>query len=174
MRRKNDAYYSAQWMTDRLLDHVHIGGRVLEPCCGRNDIAFPLMRAGLAVDTNDLDELVIASTHGDYLARVFLTSTGERYDWVVTNPPFKDAMAFLKKALQESTCGAALQLRLTFLEPTKDRVEFLRLFPPTTVIVLPRYSFTGDGKSDSVTTAWMVWDKRPPYTQKLVIAPRIT
>jgi hypothetical protein len=161
-------------MTDRLLEHVQITGRVLEPCSGKHDIASPLIRAGLAVDTNDIDPQVFATTNIDYLSQVFLTSTNERYDWVVTNPPFKNAMAMLRKALRESNCGAAFQLRLSFLEPTEDRVDFLRQFPPTTVIVLPRYSFTGDGKSDSVTTAWMVWDKRPPYTQKIVITPRIT
>jgi hypothetical protein len=26
---------------------------------------------------------------------------------------------------------------------------------------MPRYSFTGNGKSDSVTTAWMIWSRIP-------------
>lgn len=171
MRRKHDAYYSAQWMADRLLEHVQITGRVLEPCCGKNDIAFPLMRAGLVVDTNDIDQSLIASYHHDYLAHDF---TYYGADWIITNPPFKSAMEMLIKAYREARQGVAFQLRLSFLEPTQDRVAFLTTHPPTALIVLPRYSFTGDGKSDSVTTAWLVWDKTTPHTQQIVITPRIT
>jgi hypothetical protein len=27
------------------------------------------------------------------------------------------------------------------------------------MLILPRISFTGDGKTDSVTVAWVIWDK---------------
>jgi hypothetical protein len=56
-----------------------------------------------------------------------------------------------------------LLLRLSFLEPTFERQDLLIDNPPDAMIVLPRYSFTGDGKSDSVTCAWMVWGEDIPY-----------
>lgn len=49
-------------------------------------------------------------------------------------------------------------LRVSFLEPCNDRAEFLAAHPPR-LFVLPRISFTGDGKTDNVTCAWYVWDK---------------
>jgi hypothetical protein len=48
-------------------------------------------------------------------------------------------------------------LRLSYLEPCNNRAEFLSVNPPS-LIVLPRISFTGDGKTDNVTCAWFVWD----------------
>lgn len=56
--------------------------------------------------------------------------------------------------------GVAMLLRLSYLEPTKDRGHWLNDHPPTQMIVLPRISFTGDGKTDSVTCAWMIWHKQ--------------
>lgn len=39
--------------------------------------------------------------------------------------------------------------------------------------IMPRVSFTGDGKTDSSTCAWMVWDQRTGR-QKIDIVPRST
>ena len=54
-------------------------------------------------------------------------------------------------------------LRLTFLEPTVARAELLQQLAPflSDVIVFgqPRPSFTDDRRTDSVTTAWLVWQK---------------
>jgi len=54
----------------------------------------------------------------------------------------------------------AMLLRLSFLEPTakvNPRGPWLAECPPSRLIVLPRCSYTGDGRTDSVTTAWMIW-----------------
>lgn len=78
-------------------------------------------------------------------------------DWVVTNPPFAAAMPILQYAVAHARVGVALYLRLSFLEPTRACGPWLEAHPPTRVLVLPRHSFSGDGKTDSVTGAWMVW-----------------
>jgi hypothetical protein len=53
--------------------------------------------------------------------------------------------------------------RLSFVEGTKTgaypRGEWLQAHPRQLQIALERYSFTGDGKSDSATTEWLVWSK---------------
>jgi hypothetical protein len=57
-----------------------------------------------------------------------------------------------------------MMLRLSFKEPTEHknpRGPFLETNPLTRELVMPRYSFTGDGKTDSITTAWMIWAKEP-------------
>ncbi len=43
------------------------------------------------------------------------------------------------------------------LEPCEGRGAWLAAHPPQALIVLPRMSFTGEGKTDSVTCAWVVW-----------------
>ena len=52
--------------------------------------------------------------------------------------------------------NVALLLRLSFLEGTRKRT-WLRIDPPKLVIVLPRISFTGDGRHDLVVPAWFLW-----------------
>lgn len=165
-RRKNDAYYTPSWAVDELLNHVSISCTVLEPCSGDGAISNRLIEHGLSVDTNDINPSVDASTHLDYLSSAF-----SKRDWIVTNPPFSDAFEFLKLSLNGSYVGVAMLLRLSFLEPTYDRGEFLSKVPPNYVIVLPRISFTGDGKTDSVTTAWMVW-VHGMKEQRVIIVPK--
>ena len=50
----------------------------------------------------------------------------------------------------------------------EGRGAWLAAYPPTTLIVLPRISFTGDGNTDSATCAWFVWD-RDAASQRIVV-----
>jgi hypothetical protein len=59
-------------------------------------------------------------------------------------------------------------LRLSYLEPVRNRGAWLAAHPPTGLIVLPRISFTGDGQTDTVTCAWMVWDKLARGTIRVI------
>ena len=156
-RRELDAYFTAPWMTRTLLREHHIAGRVLEPCAGDGSIANVLRDTDLEVDTNDIDPNRPADTHCDAAEMFF----GE-YDWIVTNPPYQMPLCLniVLNTLQQARVGVAMLLRLSFLEPTRARAPFWKQYPLSRLLVLPRYSFTGDGKSDSVTTAWFVWDKR--------------
>ena len=85
-------------------------------------------------------------------------------DWVITNPPFNLAYPMLLKSLLNVRVGVAFLLRLSFVEPTNERGDWLEKNPPTGRITLPRYSFTGDGRSDSVTAEWMIWYKHRSHT----------
>ena len=60
-------------------------------------------------------------------------------------------------------------LRLSWLEPCNDRAQIFRADPPVRLIILPRISFRGPGgrgkgRTDSVTSAWMVWGVAPGIT----------
>ena len=156
-RRKNDTYYTPELATRSLLGIVSINSynSVLEPCSGTGGISNVLTDRFTRVSTNDIDDSVDAGIHVDYLS--VPVGWFPKYDWVITNPPFSLAIDFLKKAREETRVGVAMLLRLSFLEPTRDRGYYLSNNQPNHVIVLPRISFTGDSKTDSVTTAWMVW-----------------
>jgi hypothetical protein len=116
--------------------------------------------------TNDIDPNVQADQYKDATDPEFWTSL--KPDWVVSNPPFLCCHPIIVGAFSAARRGVAMLLRLSYLEPCKDRAGFLSQHPPS-LIVLPRISFTEDGKCDSVTCAWMVWDKtRQDTTVRIV------
>jgi hypothetical protein len=154
-RHADDFYETPIWMTLALLKRVPIAGAVLEPCAGDLAIARVLRAAGLTVFTNDINPHRKTDTHLD-VTREWPVG---RVPWVASNIPFKHANVIAPRAVENASEGVALILRISFLEPTKKRQDFLLAHPPTRIIVLPRYSFTGNKKTDSVTAAWFVWSR---------------
>ena len=166
VRRDNDAYYTLQAQTaiDALVEYAQVGGHILEPCVGRGHLVEALRKRGRGfLTTNDIDPEVDAHFTLD-VSRPFEHANIGRVDWVVTNPPFSKAFEILKQMLPLAHEGVALLLRLSFLEPTYERGAWLAKHPPDLLVVTPRFSFTGDGKTDSVTTAWYVWYTGPVYS----------
>ncbi len=190
-RRKLDAYMTPyeEFFIDQLMRTVPITGHVVECCSGDGKLAAAI-RANMfvrEVTTSDIDNsrasagAVVASLHGQATYEVphycldachkdtYATITRQRgpIDWVVTNPPFSKAIEVVQAALAYGK--VAMLLRLSFLEPTVDREEFLNACPPSKIHVMPRTSFTSDGKTDSVTVMWAVWDWTPG---SVTVAPR--
>jgi hypothetical protein len=161
-RRAFDYYATPAWMTLALLRRVPLFD-VLEPCSGEDAIANVLRANDLAVTTNDADPARPAATHLDATQRETweqLSPRPYRHGcpfWAVTNPPFSLADALVPLAVEHSI-KVAMLLRLSWLEPTAARQRFLSMHPPSRLIVLPRHDFRGAGATDSVTSAWFVWD----------------
>lgn len=166
-RRDDDFYATPAWMTRALLRRRAIqdwGGRHVEPCVGDGAILGQLGNR-LDVLTNDIvprgdvvPEFLLDARRPDTWA--MFARTG-RLDVVVTNPPFDVAFDIVQHALTFAGIGVALLLRLSWLEPTGDRGPWLAEHPPTRLIVMPRHDFRGNGKTDSVTSAWMLWAVKP-------------
>jgi hypothetical protein len=156
MRRHLDQYFTPLSATRVLLKYQpNISGTILEPCVGQGDLAAPLRHLGRVV-TNDIDTAMPADFHQDAALKEFWEWIG-RPDWVVSNPPFSCCQPIIAGAFSVARRGVAMLLRLSYLEPCNNRADFLSANPPS-LIVLPRISFTGDGKTDNVTCAWFVWD----------------
>lgn len=165
-RRSWDFYPTPDWATTDLQNYVNVEGSVLEPCAGKLDISnavtnFPGVTE---VITNDLDFNTVTNHHLD----VSIPESWEQLegknnlpevDWIITNPPFSLSFQILKHAVKHARKGVLFLLRLSFLEPTTERAQWLKQNPPDGQIVLPRISFTGDGATDSVTCAWLLWQK---------------
>jgi hypothetical protein len=140
---------------------------IMEPCAGDGAIVNELKNQGFRrIFTNDIDEKRKTDFNFD-AAGLWPTNFPDSptmFDWTVSNPPWAMPKGdrplpvnILKYALQRSNRAVSMLLRITFLEPCANRGAWLRDQPPDQIIVLPRYSFTGDGKSDSATACWMTW-----------------
>jgi hypothetical protein len=166
-RRKLDFYPTPGWAADVLWSALMRAPSWpgleaftwAEPCVGAGDIITP--RAPRLLWTNDVDWSREATFHRN-ACHVDAWEAFPDVWWIVSNPPFnvahhvvRNALAFMRA--RPTGVGVAMLLRLSFLEPCEDRRGLLEADPPTRLIVLPRISFTGDGHTDNLTCAWMVW-----------------
>lgn len=175
---KLERYYTADWMMDVFSKNLnyYIGGVILEPFVGKGNISHGIAKndqrfIGIGnsynIITNDIDKSVRADHYLDWPD--FLANFGDRCDehetpkdnkpiadWIITNPPFSKAPEFVPSAIKKAKKGVIVLLRLSFLEPCKNRKDFLEHRPPNQIWVTKRCSFDGVGK-DQVTTAFMCW-----------------
>ena len=166
-RRANDRYLTPLWGVDVLLQHFPEvrGELLLDPCCGDGRMAAAVGQRFRRRRLNDLDTRAPAVTHLD--ARDPALYFGPP-DWVISNPPFVLSGEITGHAVQHAR-SVAMLLRCTFGEPCKGR-EWLISRPPTALLMLPRISFTGDGKSDSAAAWWFIWS--PDVRPRIVVADR--
>jgi hypothetical protein len=160
-----DAYYTPGAAIEPLIEAIRneLTGPVLDPCVGEGAIpAAFAARKWVPWITNDLDARVRADLHRDATRADFWDDL-EPVDWVITNPPYHQADVIVEHAIEHARCGVAMLLRLSFLEPTRRRAWIVDN-PPDRLIVLPRISYTTDGKTDTVTSAWMIWS--PDYLSR--------
>lgn len=163
-RRAFDYYPTPSWMTFALLRRVQPWD-IIEPCAGQLAIAKVLKdergHCGM-VESNDLDPSTPCDTHEDATRPEYWEALrSRRYKrpvWGVTNVPFNLADAIVPLAVRHLDYFATI-LRLSWLEPTTARERFLLSHPPRTLIVMPRWDFKGRGQTDSVTSAWFIWEK---------------
>lgn len=162
VRRAYDFYPTGQRHTLELLERLpfKLSGKVLEPCVGSGDIAIPLTKQGFDVVTNDVDATHEANFHLD-AARPETWREFPEVDFVVTNPPFSVAPAILLLAHQKARVGIIFLLRLSYSEPCGNRADWMQRHQHEQSILYPtnRISFTADGKTDSVASAWFMWGK---------------
>ncbi len=169
-RRELDFYETASWQVDALVDHLpELSGTVLCPCVGDGSIERRLeaLRPDLKVVTSDINPDRVADSHGDAtdgMYWAFMNVALGPIDWVVENPPFNVELDVALHAYEVARKGVVLMSRVSFVEPTgtkkkPGRGPWLAAHPRIKQVVLQRYSFTGDGASDSATCEWLVWAK---------------
>jgi hypothetical protein len=166
-RKGHDNYPTPAWVTKALLDREEFKGNVLEPACGSGKMV-KAMRRYLPKPRNhvlffDLRKDRIYRDHGGI---DFLSWKPDRLIYnIITNPPFKLAERFAKKALRIAESKVALLLRLSFLEG-QGRYRFFRDSPLKCVYIFSeRITFKPEGKEQAVKGSgvlafgWYVWDK---------------
>jgi hypothetical protein len=176
MRRENDYYPTPRWATAHLLSSLPfaIAAPWVEPCVGTRDIADVVWQQCAAGITGDIDKRMAADVHGDASDpdtwEAFEELIGMPPAWCITNPPFNQASRILPLAMERCTMGVIALLRLSYLEPCANRGPWLEQHQDRlSILFLPkRVSFTGDGQTDNVATAWFIWGKDRRLTEPFV------
>lgn len=157
-----DFYQTHTKLTQALLDNVEIRGSVFEPCVGMGAIANVL--SNCEIKTNDINPEHKADFHLDATKPESWEKFG-MFDWIVTNPPFSQALPIIDLAFEHSRIGVAFLLRWSFLEPSGKRsgnrdewlIKNADKLSHQIVFGNPRPSFRDDGGSDFATVAWFVF-----------------
>lgn len=146
-----------------LLQEETFANEIWECACGEGHLGKVLEKHGFDVIGTDL----IYRGYGDDEPLDFLTETLDEFKGdIITNPPYKYALDFVKKALESVNEGnkVAMFLKLQFLEG-KSRKAFFMENPPKVVYVSSsrlKCAINGDFESigsSAVAYAWFVWVK---------------
>ena len=157
---KGDDFYSTPAVAvEALLKEEQFIGPIWEPACGVGAISEVLKRSGHEVISTDLAERGYGEGRID-----FLMEHKGRAPNIITNPPYKNAVAFARNAIALTSGKVAFLLRLAWLEGVTRR----RLFDSTPLARvwvfsrrLPRMhreGYTGKRTSSSIAFAWFVWE----------------
>lgn len=162
-RRPLDAYYTPDDLAEALVDvlPVYRCESAHEPHAGGGAFVRALMRRGMWVYATDINPDAGGMKLADMAVCCdFLDHTPRsQVSWVVGNPPYSNAEAHVRHAIDITGRHVAFLLRLAFLESRK-RVPFWREHPARKVWVLAeRPSFTG-GATDAAAYGWFWWDKQ--------------
>ena len=132
---------------------------VMEPACGEGYMTRPLLEYFKTVLSMDIQDM------GQEVVRDYLTPADEtKVDWTITNPPFKVAKEFIEVALNNSTHGVAVFVRIAFLEGQTRYAELFRHLPPTEVYTFVErvplcQGWVDPDLSSATCYVWMVWRK---------------
>jgi hypothetical protein len=160
-REKDDFYATPEESTLALLRAESFDGPIWEPACGNGAISKVLEAAGHRVASTDLVDRGYGEPRVD-----FLMEYTPRAPNIITNPPFKLASDFARKALQLTTGKVALLLKVGFLEgkgrgDLYDVMPFARLWvfrERQTFLKGGDTSVTMNGAGGMIAYGWFVWE----------------
>lgn len=109
------------------------------------------------VDTLDIRDDSLAEIKADY----FTYNCKNKYDIIITNPPFKYAKEFILKALDDvkEDGWVIFLLRLNFFGSKSRKFIWDNAMPVYTYVHHQRMSFRNDGKTDSIEYCHMCFKK---------------
>lgn len=148
-----DHYETPRYTLMSLLNNHKIIYPVLEPCAGYGSIAN-ILRLDGEVTTNDIDSNMECDYNFDFLA----WDIKDKYNTILTNPPFNLAQQIIIKSIQCLDDGGEviMLLRLDFLGTIK-RIPFWRDYPAKHIFALskrPRFIRSGDSNE----YGWFIWE----------------
>lgn len=157
-RHKDDFYPTPPDATEALLGVERFNGAIWEPACGDGAISKVLEAAGYAVVSSDLIDRGYGETGID-----FLMEWQSRAPNACTNPPFKLAVPFVRKALALTTGKVAFLARINFLEGSERATMFAETPLARVWCFSKRITFQRGGGEVThgggmMAFAWFVWE----------------
>lgn len=169
-----DDFPTPPWATRALCEHVIKGGQfsVMEPCCNRGYMAKPLKEYFDDVYCSDIHDY---EWEGQDAIQDFLF-TDMRFDWIITNPPFRLAEQVINHAIDHSNIGVAVIVRSAFLEGVGRYKNLFSKNPPSIIAQfaerVPMVKGRYDAKASTATSyTWLVWLKDETETKFVWIPP---
>lgn len=162
-REQHDYYATDPKAMELLLAEEQFAPVIWECACGEGHLSKVLEANGYEVISTDL----VYRGFGDSEPLDFLKETLDDFEGdIITNPPYKYALDFVKKALESVQPGrkVAMFLKLQFLEG-KSRKQFFLENPPKVIYVSSsRLICAINGEFDKISSsavayAWFVWEK---------------
>jgi hypothetical protein len=161
-RKVHDYYVTEPRAAELLLELEQFNENILEPACGEGHLSKIFEQSGYKVTSSDL----IYSGYG--YQKDFFDYT-EWYGDIITNPPYKYALEFIKHSLKiiNNDNKVAMFLKIQFLEG-KGRKKLFIETPPRAVYVSSsrlRCAKNGDfakakeNGGSAVAYGWFVWVK---------------
>ena len=159
-REMDDFYPTPKFAVRPLLEREKFEGTIWECACGKGDISETLIEYDYPVYSSDL----VDRGYGDG-GIDFLSYQGEKFDNIITNPPYKHALEFVEQAKILANKKIMFLMKTVFLESLSRYEMFMdKEFPLRTVYQfcrrVPIYK-SGEEMSNSglIAYAWFVWDK---------------
>ena len=160
--RQNEDYYATDPIAiEKLCDVHNFHKQIWEPACGEGHLSKVLEARGYDVSSTD----IIYRGYGEPESYNFLTSDeSDLHEDIITNPPYKYALEFVKKALEIISDGyeVAFLLKIQFLEGKKRQQFFLKNPPKEVHVFSERIECAKNGEftgGSAVCYAWFIWEK---------------
>lgn len=160
-RQADDWYVEPAWCVDALLkwEKPFVGG-VMDPCCGRGNIVDRLVAHDVIAYGSDMRD----RADGRFPIMDYAKALKEcAPDSVVSNPPFRDAQAFIEAALAVTTDRVCVLLRLAFLEGIArgkwfPNTPLARVWVSSQRISMPPGDSDIPAENGKVAHAWFVFE----------------
>lgn len=181
-REKDDFYSTGYAGTEALMDVETFDGAIWECACGQGHISRFLEALGREVISTDLVDRGYGTPRVD-----FLLERTPKAPNIITNPPFKLTIPFIKHALSLTTGKVAMFLPISYLAGKNRAKKIWSTTPIARFYIFTwrvesersgKYESTGGGMMNFM---WAVWDHKhvgPPtthwlYRQKQPAAPKV-
>ena len=175
-----DDFPTPPWATRALLTYViKPQGRAWEPACGRGYMSRPLKEyfgSGMVLSTDVLD--YHNPDQDGVLDFLRPRITLKDCNWMITNPPFRNAEWFVKQALSIGIPNVSVLVRTQFLEGIGRYGNLYSWRAPTIVAQfaerVPMVQGRVDKEASTATSyCWIVWQKESNsvHTKMMWIPP---
>ena len=179
-----DFFPTPPWATRALCQHV-LARQPLdvltcwEPAAGRGHMSEVLREYFKTVHGSDVFDYRCNDDVGSFIGSgLDVASCPFRPDFIITNPPFNEAEAFVQRALGEAAIGVAMLVRTAWLESRGRYESLFAVTPPAEVALfverVPMVKGRWDPEASTATSyAWVIWwtPKRAGTTRLTWIPP---